>query len=201
MTHSMTDRKWNRRPISLLAVAALALAGCAAPQPYPVANYPAETVYAAPAPNTTYDYRRRDSERLYEANVTSVQAVAGTPERRCWIEQQQAPAQRSGANLPGAIVGGVLGGILGHQIGGGSGRDAATGVGVIAGAAIGANVGRDRNGQPYAQNVQRCDGPVGQYRPDYWEVTYNFRGQYHRVQTNAHPGSTITVNEMGEPRY
>jgi len=34
-----------------------------------------------------YDNRWRSNERLYEANVTSVRAVVGTPEQRCWVEQ------------------------------------------------------------------------------------------------------------------
>ena len=37
-------------------------------------------------------------------------------------------------------------------------------------------------------------------RPDYWDVTYNFRGQEHRVQMTAAPGPTVTVNRQGEPR-
>jgi hypothetical protein len=36
--------------------------------------------------------------------------------------------------------------------------------------------------------------------PAYWDVTYNFRGQEHRVQMSAPPGTTVTVNELGEPR-
>src|SRR2546428_8015736 len=45
----------------------------------------------APAPLAapTYDYRRRAGERLYEVPVTSVRAVVGPPEQRCWIERQQ----------------------------------------------------------------------------------------------------------------
>ncbi len=35
---------------------------------------------------TTYDYRRRENERLYEANVTYVRAVVGPPQQRCWVE-------------------------------------------------------------------------------------------------------------------
>jgi hypothetical protein len=39
-----------------------------------------------------------------------------------------------------------------------------------------------------------------QARADLWDVTYNFRGQEHRMQVTAPPGPTITVNERGEPR-
>ena len=94
-------------------------------------------------PRAAYDYRRRDQERLYEANVTSVRAVVGTPEQRCWVEREQVPQTQSNVNVPGAIAGAVIGGILGHQVGGGTGKDLATAGGAVAGAAIGANVGRD----------------------------------------------------------
>ena len=36
--------------------------------------------------------------------------------------------------------------------------------------------------------------------PQYYDVTYEFRGVEHRVQMAAHPGRTITVNGNGEPR-
>jgi uncharacterized protein YcfJ len=155
----------------------------------------------APAPVAAPDYRRRNDERLYEANVTSVRAVVGTPEQRCWIEREQVPQDRSNANVPGAIVGGIIGGILGHQVGGGTGKDLATVGGAVAGAAVGANVGRDGSGQQApTQNVQRCENVPSQAHPQYWDVTYNFRGQEHRIQVTAPPGPTVTVNEQGEPR-
>ena len=152
----------------------------------------------APAPAAAYDYRRRSNEQLYEANVTSVRAVVGTPEQRCWVEREQIPQDRSNANVPGAIVGGIIGGILCHQVGGGTGKDLATVGGVIAGAAVGANVGNGQ--QTSTQDVQRCQSVPSQARPEYWDVTYNFRGQEHRIQMTAPPGSTVTVNEQGEPR-
>jgi len=37
-------------------------------------------------------------------------------------------------------------------------------------------------------------------RVDHYEVTYNFRGQEHYIQTTVPPGPTIAVNEVGEPR-
>jgi uncharacterized protein YcfJ len=40
----------------------------------------------------------------------------------------------------------------------------------------------------------------GQARPVYWDVTYTFRGQEHRVQMTTPPGSTVSVNDQGEPR-
>ena len=154
------------------------------------------------SPPPVYDYRRRENERLFEAPVTSVRAVLATPEQRCWVEREQISSDNhSGGNVPGAIAGAVIGGILGHQIGGGTGRDVATVGGVVAGAAIGNQVGRDGGGrQVQTQPVQRCANVPGQARTDYWDVTYSFRGQDHRVQLAAPPGPTVTVNRLGEPR-
>jgi uncharacterized protein YcfJ len=147
------------------------------------------------------DYRRRNQERVYEANVTSVRAVMGTPEQRCWTEREQISQERSSANIPAAIAGAIIGGILGHQVGGGSGKDIATAGGAVAGAAAGANIGRLGGGQQaQTQDVQRCENVSSDARPDYWDVTYHFRGQEHRVQLTAPPGPTISVNEQGEPR-
>jgi uncharacterized protein YcfJ len=155
----------------------------------------------APAPVAAGDYRRRDNERLYQANVTSVRAVVGPPEQRCWVEQEQVPQERSKVNVPGAVVGAVLGGILGHQVGNGRGQDIATVGGAVAGGAVGANVGRSGGGQQAAtKDVQRCENVPSQAQPDHWDVTYTFRGQEHRIQVTAPPGQTISVNEQGEPR-
>ena len=153
----------------------------------------------APAQAAANDYRRRGDERLYEANVTSVRAVVGPPEQRCWVDHQQGARERGEANVPGAIVGAVIGGILGHQVGSGRGNDVATVGGAVAGAAIGANVNRDR-GEQYGQDIQRCESVPSQSRTEFWDVTYDFRGEQHRVQMTAPPGQTITVNSQGEPR-
>ncbi len=148
-----------------------------------------------------YDYSRRKDERLFQADVTSVRAVVGQAEQRCWVEREQVVQdRRDGANVPAAIAGGIIGGILGHQIGGGRGRDIATVGGAVGGAALGANIGRGGGGQHvYSQDVQRCAN-VSQARPEYYDVTYHFRGQEHRLQMNQPPGPTITVNRAGEPR-
>ena len=160
----------------------------------------AEAQRLAGAPPVAYDYRRRPDEPLYEATVTSVRAVLGPPEQRCWVERQVVDTGPSGINVPGAVVGGIAGGIIGHQIGSGRGRDVATGVGAATGAVVGANVGRDAAGTAYTQDVQRCATVPASARPDYWDVTYNFRGYEHRVQTASPPGATILVNAQGEPR-
>ena len=147
------------------------------------------------------DYRQSNGERLYEVKVTSVRAVVGTPEQRCWVEREQISQEQQNTNVPAAIAGALIGGILGHQVGGGTGKDLATIGGVVAGAAVGANVGRNGSAQPApAQNVQRCESVSGPVRPQYWDVTYNFRGQEHRIQMTAAPGPTVIVNEQGEPR-
>lgn len=142
-------------------------------------------------------YARRGDERLFDVPVTEVHAVVGPPQQRCWVERQDVAT--GGANVPGAVIGGVIGGILGHQIGAGHGRDAATVGGAVAGAAIGGNVNRTPEGV-VSQDVQRCDYVPANARPDYWDVTYSFRGMEHHVQMSSPPGATITVTADGEPR-
>jgi len=88
--------------------------------------------------------------------------------------------ERSGANVPGAIVGAIIGGVFGHQIGGGRGQDIATVGGAVAGGAVGANVGRSGSGTQ-SQDVQRCTSVPNQTQPEFWDITYSFRGQEHRM--------------------
>jgi len=154
----------------------------------------------APAPVAARDYRRRHDEHVYQAKVTSVRAVVGPPEQRCWVEQEQVPQEQSKANVPGAIAGALLGGILGHQVGKGRGNDLATVGGAVAGAAVGANVGRGGGQAASTRDVKRCENVAGNVRPDLWDVSYIFRGEEHRMQVATPPGSTVTVNERGEPR-
>jgi uncharacterized protein YcfJ len=156
----------------------------------------------APEPLPVYDNRRRRNERTYEANVTSVRAVVGAPGQRCWLDKEQVPQDRSNVSIPGAIIGAVIGGVLGHQVGSGRGNDAATVGGAVAGGALGSQVGRitGSQGQAQTRDVQRCENVPGTAKPDHWDVTYQFRGQEHRVQMTTPPGPTIIVNERGEPR-
>lgn len=151
----------------------------------------------APLPAPTYQYYQRPNERVYEAPVTSVRAVVGPPEQRCWIERQQV-TERNNNNVGGAVVGALIGGVLGHQVGGGRGRDVATAGGAVAGGLIGNNAGRS-DGNTYDKDVQRCD-TVASTTPAYWDVTYNYRGVEHRMQTSSPPGNTVAVNRNGEPR-
>lgn len=155
----------------------------------------------APTALATPDYRKRRQEPLFEADVRSVRAVVGPPEQRCWIEREQAVQEQSEVNAPGAVLGALLGGVLGHQVGGGSGKDIATAGAAIAGAVIGSKVGNNgaSQGAP-ARDVQRCEEVPNQASPQYWDVTYTFRGEEHRIQMTSPPGRTITVNAQGEPR-
>jgi len=138
------------------------------------------------------DFSRRGGERLYDVPVANVRAIVGAAEQRCWVEREQV---RSGPSVGGGIAGALIGGIIGHQIVSGRNQDIATVGGAVAGGAIGANAGRERG----YQDVQRCTTASNQ-APAYWDVTYFFRGQEHRIQMSAPPGATIQVNESGEPR-
>ena len=171
-------------------------------RPLPANERVAETDYA-PMPMVTQDFRRRRNERLYDADVTSSRAVIGTPGQRCWVEREhvvQQPPQQGNPNLAGAAIGAVIGGVLGHQVGGGTGQQIATVGGALGGAALGSQYGRGTAPTAVAQDVRRCDSNPVQATPSYWDVTYEFRGQQHHMQTAAAPGRTVTVNRDGEPR-
>ncbi len=154
-----------------------------------------------PLASPNYEYYRRPNERVSEAVVTSVHAVMGPPEQRCWVEREQvSDNSNNGNNIGGTVVGAILGGVLGHQVGGGRGRDVATAVGAIAGGAVGNNISsNNNNGNTYDRNVQRCR-ETASGRPAYWDVTYNYRGSEHYVQMASPPGRTIVVNANGVPR-
>ena len=129
--------------------------------------------------------------------------MIATLEQRCWIEKEQVPQDKSKVSIPGALIGAVLGGVLGHQVGSGSGNKIATVGGAVLGGAAGSQVGRlGIGGQQQAEtrDVQRCENVSSQVQPDHWDVTYEFRGQEHRIQTATEPGPTVRVNNKGEPR-
>lgn len=74
---------------------------------------------APPMQRPDYAYRQRPSERLFEVPVTSVRAVLGPPERRCWVDRHP---ERDGGDPDR--------GVMGHRIGGSAVRrceDAASG--------------------------------------------------------------------------
>jgi uncharacterized protein YcfJ len=159
-------------------------------------NYDANGPYYA----GNAEYQRRGNERVYMVPVTSARAVFGRPEQRCWIEQEpMAQGNAGNYNVPGAIAGAIVGGIIGHQIGGGRGQDIATAGGAVGGAAVGANIGRDNRQAAVARDVQHC-AYAQRDRPEFWDVTYEFRGVEHRVQMTSPPGPSIAVNDNGEPR-
>jgi hypothetical protein len=150
-----------------------------------------EQRYAPPPPVPVYDNSRRPGERIYDANVTSVREVyAADGGQRCWVEHERGASP----NVGGAIVGGLIGGVLGHQIGSGRGNDVATAGGAIAGAAIGSQAGER------SHEVRRCENAPTSGAIDHYEVTYEFRGVQHFMQTAVPPGPTVAVNERGEPR-
>ncbi len=161
-------------------------------------NTRAESNAPQPLAAPNYEYRRRPNERLYDAPVTSVRAVVGDQEQRCWTERQQSSEQRRDLNPAGGVIGGLLGGVLGHQIGGGSGKTVATIGGAVAGGALGANVDRIRD-PVSGRDVRRCEN-VANAAPAYYDVVYRYRGVDHRVQMANDPGRTVAVNGNGEPR-
>jgi uncharacterized protein YcfJ len=72
---------------------------------------------------------------------------------------------------------------------------------VLAGAVIGSKTGEGREVQPgYSHNVRRCEQVPDNSRPEYWDVSYRFRGIEHHIQLAYPPGRVITVNARGEPR-
>ena len=81
-------------------------------------------------------------------------------------------------------------------VGSGRGNDAATAAGAVAGAAVGSGYG----GTTYSRDVQRCARSEAAGPPQYWDVTYRYRGMERYVQMTRAPGPTITVNREGEPR-
>src|SRR5262249_30888617 len=146
-----------------------------APQPVVVAPQPVVTPQPV-AVVVEEQWKRRPEEVVYEAPVTSVRAVVGPPNQRCWIERQQVaePAPQP-TNIGGAVIGGIVGGILGHQVGGGTGKDLATAGGAIAGAVVGNNIATANAGgggtRVVGRDVQRCE-TVANTKPEYWDVGY-----------------------------
>ena len=93
----------------------------------------------SPGPSPVYDNRRRNDERLYLANVTSVRAVVGPPEQRLLGRTRAVPFSGSDQRpqRSRSVIGAVIGGVLGHQVGSGTGNTVATVGGAVAGGAVG----------------------------------------------------------------
>jgi uncharacterized protein YcfJ len=149
-----------------------------------------------PDPTPWMNWQARPQEQLHDVPVSSIHAVYGTPQQRCWVEREQV-VQRGDPGA-GAVIGGLIGGILGHELSGRGNRD----VGTVGGAAVGAIIGANASSGYVAgtQNVQRCSS-VPSSHPAYWDVGYYFRGVEHHVQmTNPPANGLIRVNDAGEPR-
>lgn len=54
--------------------------------------------------------------------------------------------------------------------------------------------------RPWTKDLRRCDVLPNQARPEYWEISYVFRGQEYRTQVSSQPGHTIAVDERGGHR-
>jgi|JI10StandDraft_1071094.scaffolds.fasta_scaffold310271_3 uncharacterized protein YcfJ len=59
-----------------------------------------------------YQFRRRANERTTEVPVTSVRAIMGPPNQRCWVERQAAPQMDQNTAMASMIAG-----IMGYQTG------------------------------------------------------------------------------------
>ena len=58
----------------------------------------------APPPQPVYDNYRRKGEKTFEAQVTSVRAILGPPEKRCWTEHVQGSHGGYSGNVGGVLV-------------------------------------------------------------------------------------------------
>lgn len=123
----------NARMKTTFAIAAVALvAGCAAPQPYPVASTPYPVYGDAPVAVQRTEY----------GVVESIDMVrdGGT------------------ASGLGAVLGGIAGGVIGHQFGSGRGNTAATIAGAVGGALVGNEVEKSRPTDRYRIVVRLDSG-------------------------------------------
>ena len=138
------------------AVAAAALAGCAAPGYY----QPGQGAYPAGQPaNASYSQFGRVADVRYVQNGGS-SGVAGT------------------------VIGGAVGGLAGHQVGGGSGKTAATIIGAVGGALVGRAIEQNtsRGQGVYRVTVQLDNGGARTF--DYAEPPNVQVGERVRVDGN-----------------
>ncbi|MEZ5608310.1 MAG: glycine zipper 2TM domain-containing protein [Burkholderiaceae bacterium] len=149
---------FQQRWVSLMgaAVAAAALAGCAAPGYY----QPAQGAYPAGQPgNAGYSQFGR---------VADVRFLQGS----------------GSSGMAGTVIGGAVGGLAGHQIGGGSGKTAATIIGAVGGALVGRAIEQNNSrGQGvYRVTVQLDNGGTRTF--DYAEAPNVQVGERVRVDGN-----------------
>lgn len=150
---------FRQRWVSFLAaaVAATALAGCAAPGYY----QPVQGAYPAGQPgNAGYAQFGR---------VADVRYLQG----------------QGSSGVAGTVIGGAVGGLAGHQVGGGSGKTAATIIGAVGGALIGRAIEQNnsRGGQGvYRVTVQMDNGGARTF--DYADAPNVQVGERVRVDGN-----------------
>lgn len=186
---------------SLIAVAALAMAGSASAQYR--GGY--ENDY-----NRGYNHGGYGQEFDYAEvlRVDPIIDVVNHPVSRdeCWREPvvvREPPRYYGGSRDRGpAVLAGIVGGVIGNQFGHGRGRDAST----AAGALLGYSMARDsqrhygggyyRGGREYRTYQQRCTTRTD-YRSDErvsgYDVTYRYNGRVYQTVTDYHPGDRIRV--------
>ena len=122
--------------LSLIAVASLALGGCAH--------------HASQSRNDPY-YDNRSNVQYGQILSIEQDFSGDRPGRN----------ESSAGGGGGALVGGVIGGVIGNQVGKGNGRTAATLIGAVGGAIVGNEIERQNQQQqyprsaPYPQSAQR----------------------------------------------
>lgn len=153
--------------LPLVAVSALSLTACVAPNPYsaygsqpqyaqpqyaqPAYGQPAygqpsyaQPGYTPPPPSPESGYVQPGGYGVQYGTVAGIRPIGGAT---------------SPSGVAGTLVGAVVGGVLGNQIGRGHGRDAATVIGALGGAVAGNQLGQNM-GQPtgYRVDIQLSDG-------------------------------------------
>lgn len=147
----------NRFALAVMAVVALALAGC-----------------ASPGYNNGYGNRGGGYGNSSACNMCgTVQDV-----------QQEYVRGSNNSSTIGTVIGAIVGGALGNQVGKGDGRKAATVGGAVAGGVVGHEVGQRKGGDQSVWRVQvklndgryatvTQDNPPDVRRGDYVEVRNN----------------------------
>ncbi len=180
---------------SLIAVAALAMAGSACAQ----YNGGYENDYDRGGYGQEFDY----AEVL---SVDPIIDVVNDPVSRdeCWREPvvvRESP-RYNGGDRGSAVLAGIVGGVIGNQFGHGHGREATT----AAGALLGYSMARDsqrhhgggyyNGGREYRTYQRRCTTRTD-YRRDErvsgYNVTYRYNGRVYQTATDYHPGERIRV--------
>lgn len=188
--------------LSLAAVVALAVGGCANAGDYRYADYS----YADDVYSTDRVYHSDDSY-TDQARVLRVKPIYETvsindPETRCWNEQVRhyRPSQSS-SHTP-TIAGAILGGVIGNQFGKGKGKDAMTVAGAVLGGSIGNDTRSNGKGRSYVTTEKRCE-TVDNYRETTelvgYNVNYQYNGRDYWTRMARDPGDMLRVNVSVAP--